>query len=222
MPKPTQMSQAQWGAQYQQNMRQYAKDHPENVIAAYRHDPKSPTGVESLPTYYKKDDVVGIAQAMKDTKDILGGRTLQPQDFTNLLLKEGRSNAGFNNLDKNNREAQALATQLGQIGYEDLPAGAAAAIHQKLQLSDRLKIPFGMAWNGTGKNEFGVTGRQYARDLSASMPAVSNPANRELYNTVRSILQPNEWDRSDTPVEEMKKGGIAMPQEYSTGSWKLI
>ena len=221
MPQPNQMTQAQWGAKYKQDMKIYAKQHPENVIAAYRYDHKSDTGVESLPTYYKKDDVVNIAQAMKDAKDNLGGRTLNPEDFTNLLLKEGRSNAGFNNLDKNNREAQVLANQLGQIGYNDLSAGAAAAIHQKLQLSDRLNIPFGMAWNGTGKNEQGVTGREYAAQLKQSMPAVTHPANQELYSTVKNILQPSEWD-DNTPAPKMKSGGIAMPQEYSTGSWKLI
>ena len=213
----------QYFADQQRKMHAYAKEHPEDIIVGYRHDPSQKEGIETQPTLFRKSEIIQTAQAMKDAKDALGARTLAPKDYVNLLLKEGRSNAGFNSLDKNDKEAQAVADQLGQIGHQDIPAGIAAAMFNKLKLADHWKVPFGEAWNGKGKNAYGVTGAQYAKELEAAKPVVDHPANQQLMNTVTSILAPSEWDDNNpTPVPQFKKGGVVMPQEYSNGSWKLI
>ena len=225
MPQLTKAQLAKIAADYREKMVTLAKEHPDQVLIGYRADPNSKTGVESMPTYFHKQSVIDTANAMKDMQTI-GGRTLSPQDYTNLLLHEGRSDAGFNELDKNNKEANFFAKQLYNIGHEDRPADTAAAIHQKMQEADRLKIPFGEAWNGTGKSHVG-SGKEYTQKLEASKPAVLHPANQNLYDTVESILRPSEWNNiNPTPVPDEQfhynQGGIAMPSNYTAGSWKLI
>jgi len=225
MPQLTKAQLAKRAAEYRAYMVNYAKTHPEDILSGYRHDPKSPTGVESMPTYFKKSDVINTANAMKDLQTI-GGRTLSPEDYTNLLLHEGRSDAGFNGIDKNNKEANAFASQLYDIGHEDLHADTAATIHQKLKDAERLNIPFGRAWNGTGENKV-ESGKEYARRLDLAKPAVLHPRNQNLYDTVQSVLSPSDWNNinpTHSTDQEFKynNGGIAMPSEYTTGSWKLI
>ena len=223
MPQPTKAQLAKIAADYRREMVELAHKAPDQVLIGYRADPKSPTGIESMPTYFHKQSVIDTANAMRNMQDI-GGKTLSPQDYTNLLLHEGRSDAGFNELDKNNKEANYFARQLYDMGHEDRPADTAAAIHQKLQESNRLKIPFGEAWNGTGKSHVG-SGKEYAQKLEAAKSAVMHPANQNLFDTVQNVLKPSEWNNLDlTPVPDMKfnQGGIAMPSEYTAGSWKLI
>jgi len=225
MPQPTKAQLAKYAKEHREYMANYAKTNPEDVISGYRHDPKSETGVESLPTYFKKSDILNTAKAMKNLQEI-GGRTLTPQEYANLLLHEGRSDAGFNELDKNNKEANIFARQLYGMGHEDLHADTAAAIHQKMQQADRLGIPFGLAWNGTGSSKV-QSGKQYAQKLQAAQQAAMHPSNQTLYDTVESILRPSEWNNiNPTPATagefNFNKGGIAMPTNYTEGSWKLI
>ena len=122
----------QYFADQQRKMHAYAKEHPEDIIVGYRHDPSQKEGIETQPTLFRKSEIIQTAQAMKDARDALGARTIPAQDYVNLLLHEGRSNAGFNGIDKNDKQATFIADQLSNIGHQDIPAGIAAAIHNKI------------------------------------------------------------------------------------------
>jgi hypothetical protein len=211
---------------YRNWMNKMAQKYPDEFVAAYRADPTSPTGVESLPTYYHKDTLQAYANAVGDAKQ-LGAKTLNSADLAALALKEGRHDYGFNEIDANNKHALNIANNLAQFfGHEDIPAEFAGAIHDKLQKADHYGVSFGEAWNGRGTNKYGQTGKDYAADLERAKQAIQNPLNQNFRDQIESGMHPgSEWNNANnTPVPDLKlkNGGVAMPQEYSTGSWKLI
>lgn len=200
------------------------------AFTGYRADPFGKFDVasrmETMPSYFHAKTVTDYAKALKAAED-LGGPQVSPEYLTNMILHEGRPDAGFNKLDPNNKKANALANELIDAGHPPKAAQFAGAVFDKMHASERLKKPFPELWNGTGKNkDTGLTGKDYNIKFEQSKYAATHPQNAELYGAISQAMAPSEWDNSNTaPLEDMKfkKGGaVPMPQEYTQGNWKLI
>jgi hypothetical protein len=199
----------------------------QDLLEGRRADLKSKS-IESLPTVYDKETIGNLMKALKAS-----GVQVNPDEMTNILLREGRSNFGFNDFDYNNKKAAAIRDNLIQQGHDPYAASFPAAIYDKQQLANRLKVPFPQAWNGSGPEA-----RKYAKELEASKYAIEHEKNQPLrefiYNSLGQKLPIKKAEAEQlsdqmvamAPTEEeqvMKKGGtVKMPNSYSNGSWKLI
>ena len=199
----------------------------EQLIAGRRADLKRKT-VETQDTVFDKETIGNLMKAVKAS-----GVKVNPDEMANILLREGRSNFGFNDFDYNNKKAAAIRDSLIKQGYDPYAASFPAAIFDKQQTANRLNVPFSQVWNGAGP-----AARKYAQELEASRYAVEHEVNQPLRQFIYNALgqkvpvkkaeaeQPPEQMVAMAPVEEeqvMKKGGVVkMPDSYTQGSWKLI
>lgn len=200
----------------------------EQLLQGRRADLKRKS-VETLPTVYDKETIANLLKAVKAS-----GVQVNPDEMANILLREGRSNFGFNDFDFNNKKAAAIRDNLIKQGYDPYAASFPAAIFDKQQMANRLNVPFPQVWNGAGP-----AARKYAKELEASRYAVEHEANQPLrqfiYNSLGQKVpvkkaeaeMPADEMVAMAPIEEeptmMKRGGaVKMPDSYTNGSWKLI
>jgi hypothetical protein len=214
----------------------------ENYIRARRADPlKKYGGKDRLETSdygYDKETMGNLLKAYKAAAEKHGVKMLHPDELTNMALVEGRSNFGYNDYNVNNKRAAKIAEDLMKSGHDPYAAGFPAAIVDKQQTAQRLKVPFTQVWNGGG-----AEARNYAKKLEQQKYAVEAPKNQDLRNYIKSTLGYKE-KTSDSgeempeqvamnepqmvaqiePEETMfKRGGaVKMPSNYSGGNWKLI
>jgi hypothetical protein len=146
-------------------------------------DPKRPP-LMSLSGAY------ALPRAMASAKE-LGIPQLSPEILGGLYLQEGRSDMGHNAFDYNNPKLSALVNTLtDKYGVDYRTAGFLANIKDKQDIADRLKIPFGEAWNGTGKVEgMNRTGKTYAGELGNQIKAAQMPENKKLMDMINLGLE---------------------------------
>lgn len=192
---------------------------PENPIIGYRaaFNPKhaDKNGMETLPTTFDKDKITKYVNAYADAKDQFGLPALTPQDLLNQLLVEGRSDFGFNSLDKNDKQANKIAGQLVDWGHEDLPAGFAGAIYNKQRIANAHNVPYYVAWNGEGRNkDTGLTGWDYNDRINQSRFAVEDPRNKPLLDHISTLMQPPQASDADPNAMNATNllGNTNMPQ----------
>ena len=106
--------------------------------------------------------------------------SLPPEDLAAFLLKEGRTDlgAGGGSGDRYTREFRENVLSKYDLTPKD--TSFLSLLQNKQRLAKKLNIPFAMAWNGTGVNEVGQTGKQYAENYEAHKQAVAHPKNQEL------------------------------------------
>lgn len=172
-------------------------------------DPK--TGLETLPIRDKTsmmrnlagedmgnplmtgDQIYSIARGMGASKQH-GVAQLPPELLAGMILQEGRADLG-NNIggrraknpeyyDPNSKTQAEMFDTLVSSGLHKHTASWLTKATAKQQLANRLKIPFGVAWNGTGDSGF-QTGAQYGRELEANIKAAKHPKNAQLLDLVR-------------------------------------
>ena len=102
----------------------------EEKIPVYRANPKNRYGatdrMETLPTMFDKATVSSFTRAAAAGQKH-GVPVLPPEMIANLMLHEGREDAGFNELNHKNKKAVAIAEKLLEDGHTDEAAGFAAA-----------------------------------------------------------------------------------------------
>jgi hypothetical protein len=180
-----------WAVQYAYDKQMY-ESNPDKYLLGHRLDHKK-GDVESLPKYFKKEDfehyLTPYAESLK-----FGNHRLAPEDLAAMLLQEGRYDFGFNKFhyDTAPKPAKELYDKLKEKGFSERQAGFAALINEKKMVADRKGIPFGMAWNGTGKTKQGRTGKQYAKELEAQKRLLQHEKNKDLVNYFRSRLTPQQ------------------------------
>lgn len=169
-------------------------------------DPK--TGLETLPLrdktlmmrgdngenlgnpYLSGDQIYAIARGMGATKQ-QGVAQLPPEHLAGMILQEGRPDLG-NNIGRRHKQyydpnSKAQAEMFDALKASGLHSNTASWLTKataKQQLANRLKIPFGVAWNGTGDSGY-QTGAQYGRELQANIRAAQHPKNAQLLNLVK-------------------------------------
>ena len=143
---------------------------------------------------------------------------LPPEYLAALLLQEGRSDFGFNEMNMNNPKARMIAEMLMQEGFDDTSAGFGGALYDKMQTAMRLKKPFSTVWNGTGVNMYGQSGKQYTDKFGQGFGAVMHPKNAPLLGSIKEAY-------NYTPMKNQQPQGItadalgnAMPMFNAGGS----
>jgi hypothetical protein len=83
----------------------------------------------------------------------------------------------------------------------------------------RLNVPFYQVWNGAGPKA-----REYAKKIEEQRYAVEDPRNKDLRDFIRQTIGYKDPAAQVAAVEPgMKRGGtVRMPDNYSSGNWKLI
>ena len=197
---------------------------PKNPIIGYRAatNPKhaDKTGIETQSTTFDKDKISQYVNAYMDARDGFGLPVFTPQELVNRLLVEGRSDFGFNNIDKNDPKAMKIANSMLNLGHADDAAGFAGALFNKQRIADAHKVPFNVAWNGEGRSkETGLTGWDYDKRMQDSAFAAEHPSNAPLLQHVTQLMQPpvatNEDPNAMSPTNLL--GNTDMPQP-TTGS----
>jgi len=156
--------------------------------AGFKAQNTTPEGLETRPTTFDrgyKDDVAhlykmsrGLGLAKK-----MGYASLNPEEIAAFVLKEGRSDLGSNGSDPTNPKSNELVDKLSKV--VDYPtAGLIATLQEKAEIAKRKGITLQEAWNGTGKNSFGISGKQYSQDWNNHLKAVSSPKNKALLDFI--------------------------------------
>jgi len=204
------------------------------VIYGFRANPKNKFGatdkMETLPQKFWPANLEVYTRAAAAGVEH-GVPQLTPEQLTNMALHEGRSDFGFNEINKNNKQAMNVYQTLRDQGHDDGPAQFAGAILDKYQTAQRLNKPFLEVWNGAGPKA-----KTYAKNSMEESYAATHPKNEQLLefiseqynNQLHPQITPTTTEQPTMPaVDAMgnqvyKSGGITMPQHYSSGHWKLI
>jgi hypothetical protein len=165
-----------------------------------------------------------------------GHAAFTPEEIAAFMLKEGRTDLGMGGVsfgNKKDMEYDQMLRDTYLLPFKD--QNFLAAIGSKKRVADKLGISLAEAWNGTGVNEAGQSGKQYAKNWEDHKKAALHPKNKQLLEVIqRGIadgqkfglpLKTDETKYTSTRFEKKpyKKGGaVNMPDEYSQGKWKLI
>lgn len=192
-----------------------------NYIQARRPDPKSNTGVESLPTGYDKETMGNLLNAYKVAHEKYGVPMLSPQELTSMALIEGRSNLGFNEFDVNNKKAVKLHQELMKQGFDSYAAGFPAAILDKQETAERLKKSFFEVWNGKGD-----AAKKYNKRIEGALDVADHPKNQELLQYVSNKIGYVPPKTNPVPLPDVQGTELppidmqtaqAMPDNYKFG-----
>lgn len=199
-----------------------------NPVEFFRHNPRNKFGakdrLETISSAVDRGTMEDFIRAMR-AGEKYGVPQLPPEYLASMLMKENRSDFGYNAYNENNPKARMIAEMLIKEGFDPTQAGFGAAIYDKMQTANRLKIPFAMAWNGTGVNKQGQTGQQYAQGISSGFEAVMHPRNAPMLNIIKEAYnyQPlqqqqeapvNNYIPTDVlgnPVPQYNAGGSTTP-----------
>jgi len=176
---------------------------------------RSDTGENLGNPYLSGDQIYAIARGMGATRQH-GVAQLPPEQLAGMILQEGRPDLG-NNIggkrakkpeyyDPNSKAQAEMFDTLKSSGLHSHTASWLTKATAKQQLADRLKIPFGVAWNGTGTSNY-QTGAQYGRELQANIRAAQHPKNTQLLDLVKQGYQ----DGLNNPVN-VKKADLEQAQ----------
>lgn len=165
-----------------------------------------------------------------------GHAAFTPEEIAAFALKEGRTDLGMGGVNFGNKkdiEYDKMLRETYLLPFQD--QNFLAAIGSKKRIADKLGISLAEAWNGTGVNSSGQSGKDYAKNWEAHKQAAIHPKNKQLMELIqRGItdgqkyglpLKADETKYTSIRYEKKpyKKGGsIKMPDSYTTGSWKLI
>jgi hypothetical protein len=167
-------------------------------VPAYGYGKKTKK-IETTPHKYDKETMNYFIQGMR-AGEKYGVPQLSKETLAGMAMQEGPTHAfGFNE-DKfniNNKQAVQVRDKLVADGMPKRAATFAASILDKQQVSDRTKIPFPMAWNGTGVNAFGQSGRQYAEFVNKQQELLKDPKNASFVSWLDKAYDTN----FDSPAE---------------------
>jgi hypothetical protein len=160
----------------------------------------------------------------------LGMPSLTPEEIAAFVLKEGRTDLGFNSLTGSPQEKKYEELLRKQYNITSDDANFLTAMYSKKNVADRLGIPFAMAWNGTGVNDAGQSGKDYAKNYVAHKKAALHEKNKGLLDLInRAVkdgqkyglpLKANESVDSTDKItyEKYANGGnIPLPEGYRKG-----
>lgn len=190
---------------------------PADVLQVYRPDPAGKfggkEGIETLPTTVSRSEAYELASILKAAREA-GMPELTPQQLANMILLEGRGDAGGSHYTYNNPKYRGLAALLEKQYPENLTGPAfAAAVKEKADTAKRTGLPFDLLWNGAGKvfgtNWGGVEYNQRAKAFKESS-ALRHPKNAEFMDFLNRA-----YEGKLTP-EELARAQIQSKEELGT------
>jgi hypothetical protein len=113
-----------------------------------------------------------------------GMPSLTPEELAAFALKEGRSDYGFNSLRGSPKEQKMEKDTFATYDIHPNDANFLTLIASKKTAAERLKRTLPEVWNGTGKNVFNQSGKDYAKDWNDQYEAAKNPKNKELMDLI--------------------------------------
>lgn len=128
----------------------------------------------------------------------LGLPSIDPDQFAAMVLKEGRPDAGFNSFLPAAKPDLEFRKRLDKYNIPDWQKNYLGMINYADRIAKAKKVPFDAVWNGLGVNEYGTSGRDYAKAMEAHRKAVTNPKNKEFRNFVRRAF--NEGAKYGLPL----------------------
>ena len=162
-----------------------------DYLHGYRANPKNLYGakdrMETLPTEFDKYTLGNYVKGMQEGKPY-GVPQLTREQLANIALHEGRDDFGLNLANSENKNAMKIAKALRDKGVSEDGALFAAAVYDKHQVANRLKIPFEHAWNGVGVTSEGRSGADYAKEAKQMNYAASHPKNAEVIDYIDRVM----------------------------------
>jgi hypothetical protein len=112
--------------------------------------------------------------------------SLTPEEMVAFALKEGRPDIGHSGIRVGNKTEKEFDENIKNT-YNISPRDRnfLLTLYAKQQVAKKLNIPFAEAWNGTGTNEVGQTGKQYAQNYQLHLNAASHPKNQQLLDLIK-------------------------------------
>jgi len=145
-------------------------------VPAYGYGKKTKK-METTPHKYDKEMMNYFIQGMR-AGEKYGVPQLDKQTLAGMAMQEGPTHPfGFNQFNKNNKEAAKIREKLIADGVDASAASFAAAVFDKNQVATKKNIPFPMAWNGIGTNAYGQSGRDYASFVEKQKEMLASPKN---------------------------------------------
>lgn len=118
-----------------------------------------------------------------------GYATMTPEDAAAFVLKEGRSDMGHGGVQLGNKKDREFDKMLGDTyNLHSTDKNFLAALYSKQRVAEKLGISLPEAWNGTGVNDAGQSGKQYASNWQAHKEAATNPKNAELLKLIQRAM----------------------------------
>ena len=114
-----------------------------------------------------------------------GMPSLTPEELAAFALKEGRSDYGVNSFRGSPGEKKMENDVFSTYDIHPQDANFLALIASKKAVADRLGRALPEVWNGTGKNVFNQSGKDYAKDWNAHYEAAKHEKNKELMDLIR-------------------------------------
>lgn len=176
---------------------------------------------KALQELYRHARLLGAAQKH-------GYPSFTPEEAAAFMLKEGRTDLGHSSVwfgSKREKEFDDMLKKTHNLHPED--QNFLAAINAKKLVADRLGISLAEAWNGTGRNEAGQTGKDYARNWEEQRKAALHPKNKELFDLINRAI--NEGKQHGLPLranrekdEIMQRREVPYADGGSVGGWHDI
>lgn len=119
-----------------------------------------------------------------------GYPSLSPEDVAAMALKEGRSDLGFNAVNLGHPDELKFNKMLRDTyNLTSNDQNFLAALFAKQRVADKFNIPFAHAWNGTGVNDAGQSGKDYAKNYEHHRNAALHPNNQQLMDLVKRAIE---------------------------------
>jgi hypothetical protein len=172
----------------------------DRYIGGYRADPTGKfggsDGLETMPYKLEAPELYAHTRAMARGAQF-GVPQLSAREVAALALKEGKSFFGVNPVitptsvtwyDPTSKQDKALYDKLTKTGLDDRQAGFPIALDNKMRNAKRLEKPWQELWVGSGKSEYGETGKAYAAQYAHFLKAADSPKNAPLVRLIQSAI----------------------------------
>lgn len=167
---------------------------------AVRPKDRTADGTATLPHEANTIAIMRMADAVNAAlqNNIPGARTAAANLLAHIIT-EGRSDAGVNRYDTNNKQSNKIFEDMQKLGAvyktspdnlqsSNDPAMYIAASYDKESAAKRLGKRVAEVWNGTGTSVYGKTGAQHADKFDAMKTVLSSPKNAEIKSLIDRII----------------------------------
>jgi len=150
-----------------------------------------------------------------------GYPSLSPEDVAAMALKEGRSDLGFNAVNLGHPDELKFNKMLRDTyNLTSNDQNFLAALFAKQRVADKFNIPFANAWNGTGVNDAGQSGKDYAKNYEHHKKAALHPNNQQLMELVNRAIEDGKkhgLPLRENSIKDSMRHYIPVPYKASGG-----
>lgn len=138
--------------------------------------------------YLPLSNAYSLVRDMKAAEQ-LGVAQIPPKMLAGIIMQEGSGDMTAHGYDITQPKQVEFYKKLVDHGIPQTNASTLTQLTFKNADAERLKIPFPMAWNGTGKNWAGQSGRDYTRNVERQMKAAEHEKNAEFMKLLNTAYE---------------------------------